>query len=59
MPRGVPKNGKRKRRVRRIAKKLEGVSYFGSDARLILTADKSLGKLRVVDLGDRWAIVAL
>jgi hypothetical protein len=56
MPRGVPANGKR--RGGRRKQKIEGVTYFGGDAKLVLTADKSLGRLKVVDLGDRWAVVA-
>lgn len=57
MPRGVPGSGKRRSLGRR--KKVEGVQFFGPAAKLVLTAEKTLGSLKIVDLGDRWAIIAV
>lgn len=58
MPRGVPGSGPNGKK-RRGQKKVEGVQFFGPDAKLVLTAEKSLGRLKVVDLGDRWAVVTV
>jgi hypothetical protein len=58
MPRGVPGSGPNGKRGGRRKQKIEGVTYFGGEAKLVLTAEKSLGHLKVVDLGNRWAVVA-
>lgn len=59
MPRGIPGSGPNGKRRSTRRKRTEGVQFFGSDAKLVLTADKTLGRLKVVDLGDRWAVVTV
>jgi hypothetical protein len=53
VPRGVPKNGKRTTRRRKDA----GVKVFGEETRLVVAVSKTLGRPKIVDLGDRWGIL--
>lgn len=50
MPRGVPRKARRNGKV-------NGVKVYGTTL-LVMTMEKSAGKPKVVDLGDRWAVVA-